>query len=71
MKNHRHTFFSIDKNSVLLSSRINLFLIKGFPKDSIMSYDVLDTKLSDHKTIQLILNPQLKELKSKSPWILN
>ncbi|QQP40284.1 LINE-1 reverse transcriptase, partial [Caligus rogercresseyi] len=71
MNNSDHTFFSTDKNHQPVSSRIDMFLVKGFGDKAISSYDVIDAKLSDHKAIQFKINVQLTEMRHKNNWILN
>ncbi|QQP40992.1 Uncharacterized protein FKW44_015236, partial [Caligus rogercresseyi] len=67
----QHTFFSTDKNHRPVSSRIDLFLIKGFLQEAIKKYNVIDSKLSDHKAIHMDLDPLEKEVRNKKQWILN
>ncbi|QQP32476.1 Uncharacterized protein FKW44_024800, partial [Caligus rogercresseyi] len=72
VKNYDHTFFSVDKLSRPTSSRIDLFLFKGFKPSDIKDHRVIDTKLSDHRALFTKIGALLpSENKCKKLWKLN
>ncbi|CAB4061759.1 unnamed protein product [Lepeophtheirus salmonis] len=71
MSNFDPTFFTTDKNNKSVSSRIDLLMIKSFLRDAVKTYNVIHTKLLDHEAVEMVMDPQSKEIRIKKKWILN